>query len=145
MWQTNYPTKKSSPWWTSVDESAEGWIVEELTFRHLFVEHLPIVVVGDVADDVAVGGACLQNDKPGLACYNGKEYTVTAIGEKAFRHNDELQSVVMPSTIVSIGHDAFAYRRRESYRKCSAPYVREVFFVFRAAPDAAQPFSQAHA
>ena len=50
-----------------VDESAEGRIVEELTFRHLFVEHLPIVVVGDVADDVAVGGACLQNDKPGFA------------------------------------------------------------------------------
>lgn len=45
---------------------------------------------------------------PEKVSYNGKEYTVTAIGEKAFRHNDELQSVVMPSTIVSIGHDAFA-------------------------------------
>ena len=40
--------------------------------------------------------------------HNGKEYTVTAIGMDAFRHNDELLSVVMPKTIVSIGHDAFA-------------------------------------
>ena len=27
---------------------------------------------------------------PEKVCYNGKEYTVTAIGEKAFRHNDEM-------------------------------------------------------
>ena len=40
--------------------------------------------------------------------FDGKEYTVTAIGEKAFHLNDELLSVVMPKTIVSIGHDAFA-------------------------------------
>ncbi len=40
--------------------------------------------------------------------YGGKEYSVTAIGEKAFELNDELLSVVMPKTIVSIGHDAFA-------------------------------------
>ena len=40
--------------------------------------------------------------------HDGKEYAVTAIGEKAFELNDELLSVVMPKTIVSIGHDAFA-------------------------------------
>ena len=40
--------------------------------------------------------------------YNGKEYIVTAIGENAFNLNDELLSVVMPKTIVSIGHDALS-------------------------------------
>ena len=40
--------------------------------------------------------------------YNGKEYTVIAIGERAFELNEDLLSVVMPKTIVSIGHDAFA-------------------------------------
>ena len=40
--------------------------------------------------------------------HDGKEYTVTAIGENAFELNDELLSVVMPKTIVTIGHNAFA-------------------------------------
>ena len=40
--------------------------------------------------------------------YNGKEYTVIGIGERAFELNEDLLSVVMPKTIVSIGHDAFA-------------------------------------
>ena len=40
--------------------------------------------------------------------FDGKEYTVTAIGEKAFHLNDELLSVVMPKTIVLIRFDAFA-------------------------------------
>lgn len=39
--------------------------------------------------------------------FDGKEYTVTAIGEHAFSMNDELLSVVMPNTIVSIGRSAF--------------------------------------
>lgn len=40
--------------------------------------------------------------------YDGKEYTVTAIGESAFGSNDELLSVVMPNSIVSIGKFAFS-------------------------------------
>ena len=40
--------------------------------------------------------------------HDGKEYAVTAIGEKAFELNDELLSVAMPKSIVYIGHDAFA-------------------------------------
>lgn len=40
--------------------------------------------------------------------YNGKEYTVIGIGERAFELNEDLLSVVMPKTIVSIGQDAFA-------------------------------------
>ena len=39
--------------------------------------------------------------------YDGKEYTVTAIGERAFENNYELLSVVMPNTIRSIKEFAF--------------------------------------
>lgn len=39
--------------------------------------------------------------------YDGKEYTVTAIGEKAFEYNYELLSIVMPNTIRSIKEFAF--------------------------------------
>ena len=39
--------------------------------------------------------------------YDGKEYTVTAIGERAFEYNYELLSVVMPNTIRSIKEFAF--------------------------------------
>lgn len=45
---------------------------------------------------------------PESVSYGGKEYTVIAIGERAFELNEDLLSVVMPKTIVSIGHDAFA-------------------------------------
>ena len=40
--------------------------------------------------------------------YDGKEYTVTAIGERAFENNYELLSVVMPNTIRSIKEFAFS-------------------------------------
>lgn len=40
--------------------------------------------------------------------YNGKEYTVTAVGNDAFSRSDLLLSVVLPNTIVSIGHGAFS-------------------------------------
>ena len=39
--------------------------------------------------------------------YDGKEYTVTAIGESAFQYNYELLSIVMPNTIRSIKEFAF--------------------------------------
>lgn len=39
--------------------------------------------------------------------YDGKEYTVTAIGERAFEYNYELLSIVMPNTIRSIKEFAF--------------------------------------
>lgn len=45
---------------------------------------------------------------PDKVNYDGKEYTVTAIGESAFGSNDELLSVVMPNSIVSIGKFAFS-------------------------------------
>ena len=40
---------------------------------------------------------------PEKVTYDGKEYTVTAIGENAFNNDDELLSVLLPSTIESIG------------------------------------------
>lgn len=44
---------------------------------------------------------------PEKVSYDGKEYTVTAIGERAFEYNYELLSVVMPNTIRSIKEFAF--------------------------------------
>ena len=44
---------------------------------------------------------------PEKVSYDGKEYTVTAIGERAFENNYELLSVVMPNTIRSIKEFAF--------------------------------------
>lgn len=38
---------------------------------------------------------------------NGKSYTVTAIGERAFFDSDKLRSVVIPSTVIRIGSSAF--------------------------------------
>ena len=46
---------------------------------------------------------------PEKVTYDGKEYTVTAIGENAFNHDDELLSVLLPSTIESIGMGAFRF------------------------------------
>ncbi len=40
--------------------------------------------------------------------YGGKEYTVTAIGERAFTDHEELLSVVMPNTILLIKNCAFS-------------------------------------
>ena len=39
--------------------------------------------------------------------YGGKEYTVTAIGERAFTDHEELLSVVMPNTLIVIKDCAF--------------------------------------
>ena len=44
---------------------------------------------------------------PEKVSYGGKEYTVTAIGERAFEYNYELLSVAMPNTIRSIKEFAF--------------------------------------
>lgn len=45
---------------------------------------------------------------PETVIYEGKEYTVTSIGEYAFNTNHELTSVTLPKSIVSIGESAFA-------------------------------------
>ena len=44
---------------------------------------------------------------PEKVSFNGKEYSVIAIGERAFSGNEELLSVVLPGSIVSIEDQAF--------------------------------------
>ena len=62
---------------------------------------------------------------PEKVTYDGKEYTVTAIGEKAFGYSGELLSVVLPSTIESIGLDAF--RSCPKFKSLTLPVnVRQV-------------------
>ena len=44
---------------------------------------------------------------PSIVTINGKSYTVTKIGDKAFRWCTELVSVTIPNTVTSIGEEAF--------------------------------------
>lgn len=46
---------------------------------------------------------------PDSVSYNGKEYRVTAIGDDAFGRSNELLSVVLPNSIVSIKNSAFSW------------------------------------
>ena len=71
---------------------------------------------------------------PEKVTYDGKEYTVTAIGEKAFNHDDELLSVLLPSTIESIGMGAF--RSCPKFKSLTLPAnVRQVNnFAFMSLP-----------
>lgn len=50
---------------------------------------------------------------PETIIYEGKEYTVTAIGQTAFYNNNDLNSVTLPKSIVYIGEYAFG---------CDTPY-----------------------
>ena len=38
-----------------VDEATERWVAEKLSFGHLVIEHLPIVIDCYMSNDVAVG------------------------------------------------------------------------------------------
>ena len=44
---------------------------------------------------------------PSIVQYNGVQYTVTEIGEKAFNDCSSLSSVTIPNSVTSIGDDAF--------------------------------------
>ena len=46
-------------------------------------------------------------DIPSSVTYNGKTYTVTAVGDSAFMNCRQLHQVGLPSTVTSIGHHAF--------------------------------------
>ena len=81
-------------------------------YYNITSEERKTVEVTDPSDKKVVdGGYKFYKDVvfiPEKVSYGGKEYTVTAIGETAFSLNDELLSVVMPNSIVSIGQFAFS-------------------------------------
>lgn len=45
---------------------------------------------------------------PQVAVIEGKEYTVTAINERAFIYKDKITSIILPNTVTTIGDHAFA-------------------------------------
>ena len=80
-------------------------------YYNITSEEKKTVEVTDPSDKKVVdGGYKSYKDVvfiPEKVSYGGKEYTVTAIGERAFEYNYELLSVVMPNTIRSIKEFAF--------------------------------------
>ena len=46
---------------------------------------------------------------PSTATSDGKEYSVTSIGDGAFEHCENLTTVIVPDSIIAIGAGAFAY------------------------------------
>ncbi len=52
---------------------------------------------------------------PSTVTYNGYTYTVTAIGEEAFRQERDLTSITLPNTITRIGDWAFAGQEMDNY------------------------------
>lgn len=80
-------------------------------YYNITSEEKKTVEVTDPSDKKVVdGGYKFYKDVvfiPEKVSYGGKEYTVTAIGERAFEYNYELLSVVMPNTIRSIKEFAF--------------------------------------
>ena len=81
-------------------------------YYNITSEERKTVEVTDPSDKKVVdGGYKFYKDVvfiPEKVSYDGKEYTVTAIGERAFENNYELLSVVMPNTIRSIKEFAFS-------------------------------------
>lgn len=80
-------------------------------YYNITSEEKKTVEVTDPSDKKVVdGGYKFYKDVvfiPEKVSYDGKEYIVTAIGERAFEYNYELLSVVMPNTIRSIKEFAF--------------------------------------
>lgn len=80
-------------------------------YYNITSEEKKTVEVTDPSDKKVVdGGYKFYKDVvfiPEKVSYGGKEYTVTAIGERAFEYNYELLSIVMPNTIRSIKEFAF--------------------------------------
>lgn len=57
-----------------------------------------------------VNGSAFEGDLevPAEIEYEGKTYTVTAIGESAFKNNENLFSVYIPSSVTYVGNSAFS-------------------------------------
>lgn len=61
-------------------------------------------------------------DIPSSVQYNGKEYTVTEIGQYSFA-SSVFNSVKIPSTVTKIGSHAFAYCRRNNWEETIQPVM----------------------
>ena len=59
----------------------------------------------ELSNDNNVSG---EYEIPETVIYDGVTYTVTSIGNEAFKDNTNLTDVIIPSTITSIGESAFA-------------------------------------
>ena len=94
---------------------ANGWtgfnIVEIFDFEVFDFEGFTFEVVSETAVVVtgrAEGNTATEITIPETATLNGTTYTVTSIGNDAFRNND-LASVVTPTSVTSIGEEAFSF------------------------------------
>lgn len=90
---------------------AHDFEVDGIYYNITSEEKKTVEVTGPSDKNIVDGGYKIYKDVvfiPEKVNYDGKEYTVTAIGESAFGSNDELLSVVMPNSIVSIGQFAFS-------------------------------------
>lgn len=89
---------------------AHDFEVDGIYYNITSEEKKTVEVTGPSDKKVVDGGYKFYKDVvfiPEKVSYGGKEYTVTAIGERAFEYNYELLSVVMPNTIRSIKEFAF--------------------------------------
>lgn len=90
--------------------SAHDFEVDGIYYNITSEENRTVEVTGPSDKKVVDGGYKFYKDVvfiPEKVNYAGKEYTVTAIGERAFEYNYELLSIVMPNTIRSIKEFAF--------------------------------------
>ena len=90
--------------------SAHDFEVDGIYYNITSEENRTVEVTGPSDKKVVDGGCKFYKDVvfiPEKVNYAGKEYTVTAIGERAFEYNYELLSIVMPNTIRSIKEFAF--------------------------------------
>ena len=91
--------------------TAHDFEVDGIYYNITSEEKKTVEVTNPSDKNIVDGGYKFYKDVvfiPEKVNYDGKEYTVTAIGKSAFGSNDELLSVVMPNSIVSIGQFAFS-------------------------------------
>ena len=97
-------------------EAADGWkemTIEESDFTDVA---LPSIIDGiyydlySYGEATVIGSEVKQGDLviPTSVSYNGKEYGVSSIGEKAFQGGGGLTSIVIPEGVNSIGKSAFS-------------------------------------
>ena len=100
------PTPMPEPKGTTFDEDADDSSSKEVKVTFVVNESdgsgTPTVAV---SDDKGVSGSI---SIPETVTHNGVEYKVTGIGTGAFQNNTGLTEVTIPSSIISIGANAFA-------------------------------------